>query len=87
MADKSIYKDEDIAAAIGQALKALRKEKGLSQSDIYLTASLERNTYQKYDSGRVARPMFANIIRIAEAMDITPGIIFDKAYEILKKGK
>lgn len=85
MAKKSEYKDKDIAAAIGQALKALRKEKGLSQSDVYLTAGIERNTLQKYDSGRVARPMFSNIIKIAEVMEITPGVIFDRAYDILKK--
>lgn len=85
MANQREYSAEEIADAIGQALKMLRKEKGLSQSDVYLAASLERNTYQKYDSGRVARPMFGNIIRIAEAMQTTPGAIFDKAYKILKQ--
>ena len=85
MAKRKEYSDEQIAAAIGQALKSLRKEKGLSQSDVYLAAGLERNTLQKYDSGRVARPMFSNIIKIAEVMEITPGTIFDRAYEILKE--
>lgn len=81
------YKEEDIAAAIGRALKALRKEKGLSQSDIYLAAGIERNTLQKYDSGRVSRPMFSNMIKIAEVLEITPGTIFDRAYDILKENR
>lgn len=85
MAKKTEYTDEEIAAAIGKALKGLRKEKGLSQSDVYLAAGLERNTLQKYDSGKVARPMFSNMIKIAEVMKITPGIIFDRAYAILKE--
>ena len=84
MAKKKEDKEDKVATAIGQALKELRKEKGLSQSDVYFKAGIERGTFQRYDAGHVSRPSIVNLIKIAEVMEITPGAIIDKAYEILK---
>ncbi len=87
MAKQEEYTEEKMAKAIGKALKALRKEKGLSQSDVYFKSGLERGTYQRYDAGHVSRPSIINLVKIAEAMQTTPGAIIDKAYEILREGE
>ena len=82
------YSDAEIAKAVGETLQALRKERNnMSQSAVYLASNIERNVYQKYDSGKVSSPKFANLIRIAETMGITPGHILDRAYEYLKQKK
>lgn len=87
MAKQEEYTEEKVAAAIGQALKALRKENNMSQSDVYFKAGLERGTFQRYDAGHVSRPSIINLVKIAEAMQTTPGTIIDKAYAILKEKK
>ena len=78
------YKEEHIAKAIGQALKTLRKEKGMSQSDVYFKCGLDRGVYQRYDAGHVSRPSTLNLIKISEALGISPGEIINRAYSILK---
>jgi len=81
------HNEKEVAAAIGKALKALRKEREMSQSDVYFGSGLERGTYQRYDAGHVSRPSIINLIKIAETMKTTPGNIIDKAYEILNENE
>lgn len=84
MSKQREYNEEQIATAIGRALKALRKEKEMSQSDVYFQSGLDRGVFQRYDAGHVSRPSMLNLIKIAEAMGITPGEIINKAYDILR---
>ena len=75
---------KSLEQAFGKALKQLRKEKGLSQSDVVKLSGIERAVFQRYDSGRRV-PMVKNIILIAEAMDVSPGTILDLAYKYYKE--
>lgn len=87
MSEKKEYSDKEIAAAMGKAIKTIRKEKGLSQSAVYLNAAIERNTFQQYDAGSIASPKMGNLIKIAEAMDITPADIVERMYTYLKEAR
>lgn len=85
--EKKIEKDQEIliAEAMGQAIRYYRDERNMSQSDMCTATNLERNTFQRYDSGKVSSPKIANLIKIAKALEITPGDIINKAHDILKQ--
>ncbi|TSE04396.1 MULTISPECIES: helix-turn-helix domain-containing protein [Aquimarina] len=73
-----------IAKAIGQAIRYYRQEKDMSQSDVCAVSNLERNVFQRYDAGKVSSPKVGNLIKIAKALEITPGEIINKAHEMLQ---
>ncbi|WP_161635325.1 helix-turn-helix domain-containing protein [Aquimarina macrocephali] len=84
--EKKIEKRQEalIAESMGQAIRHYRDKKEMSQSDVCAVSNLERNTFQRYDSGKVSSPKINNLIKIAKALDITPGDIINKAYEFLQ---
>jgi DNA-directed RNA polymerase subunit H (RpoH/RPB5) len=49
-----------------------------------IKSNLERNVFQRYDSGKVSSPKISNLIKIAKALDITLGDIINKAHDILQ---
>jgi len=61
--------------AFGNAIRAIRKEQGISQEALALKCGLDRSYY-----GAVERNVsLTNIIRIAEALGARPADIFSRA--------
>jgi transcriptional regulator with XRE-family HTH domain len=61
----------EIARAFGQALKAARLAKGLSQEQLAEGAELDRTTPSLYERG-LRTPTLAVLIDIGHALDIEP---------------
>lgn len=72
-----------IAEAIGEAIRFFREKKDFSQNYVSELSRLERNVFQRYDSGKVA-PGIYNLIKIAKALEMNPEDIVQKAYKILQ---
>jgi transcriptional regulator with XRE-family HTH domain len=56
-------------ARIGRALRALRRRRGLRQSEVAVAAGVSQSTVSDVESGRVARLPMATIRRIFAAVD------------------
>ena len=76
---------KNVAEAIGYTVRSLRKERGLSQSDVCRLSGIDRNSFQRIDAGSIANPSITNLIKIAEALGTTPGDIIDRAYKLYKE--
>jgi transcriptional regulator with XRE-family HTH domain len=73
------------ALAFGQAIKELRLEKSLSQEELAHKASIERSHMGKIERGEHL-PNLVLILRIANALSITPGSLIDKVQSNLQRG-
>ena len=72
---------------IGEKLKELRKEKGLTQMELANILGIKKITYFKYESGEINIPI-PKLIEIARYFETTPNYLlgFDEI-EIQEKNK
>lgn len=67
----------------GITLRELRKEAGLSQESLALSADLQRNYVSLIELGK-NQPTVTTIFKLAEALDITPSRLIKLTEEKLK---
>jgi DNA-binding XRE family transcriptional regulator len=67
--------------AFGDAIRAIRKEQGVSQEAFALKCGLDRSYYGAVERGE-RNVSLTNILRIAEALETRPGALFDRAEDI-----
>lgn len=71
---------------VGQRLRALREERGLSQENFALEAGIARSYYGGIERGQ--RNLAAlNLIRIAAALGVEIGDLFPSVRELQKVGE
>ena len=61
---------------IGDRIKTLRKERGLSQSALALRMGLTQQAIGKWEAGR-STPDYHMLVRLARALGIEPDLLFD----------
>ena len=74
------------ARAFGQALKAARLAKGLSQEDLAEAAELDRTTPSLYERG-LRTPTLSVVIEIAQALGLEPAQLVSETLERLREGQ
>ncbi len=67
-----------IHAAFGAALRELRAERGMSQEAVALEAGLNRGYYSGVERG-VRNVALANIVKIANALNVPPSEVLGRA--------
>ena len=70
------------AIAFGKAVKEIRIKKGFSQERLGNVALIERSHMGKIERGQHL-PNFALILKLANALSIKPGVIVDRAAELM----
>jgi transcriptional regulator with XRE-family HTH domain len=74
------------ARAFGQALKAARLAKGLSQEELAEQAELDRTTPSLYERG-LRTPTLSVVIEIARALGLEPAQLVSETLERLREGQ
>ena len=64
--------------AFGDAIRAIRKEQGISQEAFALKCGLDRSYFGAVERGE-RNVSLTNILRIAEALEVRPAVLFDRA--------
>jgi XRE family transcriptional regulator, regulator of sulfur utilization len=72
------------ARAFGQALKAARQAKGLSQEELAEEAELDRTTPSLYERG-LRTPTLSVVIEIARALGLEPAQLVSETLERLRE--
>jgi transcriptional regulator with XRE-family HTH domain len=62
-------------AAFGQAIRALRGRRGISQESLALSCGLDRTYISGIERG-TRNPSLTNILKLAEALDASPAELF-----------
>ncbi len=70
------------AVAFGKAIKEFRMEMGMSQEKLSEIALIERSHVGKIERGEHL-PNFALIIKLANALSVRPGLIVDRASDLM----
>ncbi|MEO2077411.1 MAG: helix-turn-helix transcriptional regulator [Bacillus sp. (in: firmicutes)] len=70
--DKIIY--------IGEALKAIRKERGLSQEEVALGSELDRSYISDMERN-LKSPSITTIVKLSIVLEVTPEYLVKKATE------
>ena len=55
---------------IGEKIKELREEKGISQYRLAELTGINRSTINRYENGSIQKISFDNLIKICEALEI-----------------
>ena len=71
-------------AAFGDALRQLRKERGISQEGLALKSGLNRGYYGDVERGE-RNVALANILKIADALELPASEIHVRAEQLLSK--
>lgn len=71
-------------AAFGDALRQLRKERGISQEGLALTSGLNRGYYGDVERGE-RNIALANILKIADALELSASEIHARAEQLLSE--
>lgn len=64
--------------AFGDAIRAIRKEQGISQEAFALKCGLDRSYFGAVERGE-RNVSLTNILRIAETLEVRPAVLFDRA--------
>ena len=64
-----------VLARFGKTLRELRTERGLSQDELAARAGLDRNYIGMIERGE-RNPAIVNVVKIAEALDVSPSELF-----------
>lgn len=64
-----------VLTRFGKALRELRTERGLSQDELAARAGLDRNYIGMIERGE-RNPAIVNVVKIAEALDVSPSELF-----------
>lgn len=70
------------AYAFGTAVRRRRLELGMSQEALAATAAVERSHMGKIERGE-HMPNLVLILRLAQALNVSPGNLIDRAVELL----
>jgi transcriptional regulator with XRE-family HTH domain len=70
-------------AALGEAIRAARVERGLSQEQLADAAGVHVTHLGGVERG-VRNPNYATIVKLARALGVTAGMIVTRADELLK---
>jgi transcriptional regulator with XRE-family HTH domain len=62
-------------AAFGQAIRAIRNRRGVSQESLALQCGLDRTYISGIERG-TRNPSLTNILKLAAALDVHPGELF-----------
>lgn len=73
-----------VHAAFGDSLRELRAERGLSQETVALEAGLNRGYYSGVERG-VRNISLANIVKIADALDVPASKVLARAEAIRRR--
>lgn len=71
-------------AAFGEAVRGIRKQRGISQESLALICGLDRTYISGIERG-ARNPSLTNIFKIAAAFDIGPAEIFARAQESIER--
>jgi len=63
--------DEEADVAIGDRVRELRKQQGLTQEDLARAANLTSKAVGELDRGEIHDPHVSTLIRVAEALSVT----------------
>ena len=55
---------------IGEKIKELREDKGISQYRLAELTGINRSTINRYENGAIQKISFDNLIKICEALEI-----------------
>lgn len=69
-------KEKDLLLKIGERIKELRTEKGISQQELAAALDIEKSNMSRLESGRVNMGV-RTIYRIARALDISMSELLD----------
>lgn len=69
-------KEKDLLLKIGERIKELRTEKGISQQELAAALDIEKSNMSRLESGRVNMGV-RTIYRIAQALDISMSELLD----------
>ena len=75
-----------VHAAFGQALRELCAERGISQETVALEAGLNRGYYSGIERG-VRNVALANIVKIADALNVPASEVFIRAEALRGDGR
>jgi DNA-binding XRE family transcriptional regulator len=67
---------DDVKAKFGRSMRAIRKERGLSQEDLAHVVGLDRSYIGGVERGE-RNVSLENICRIARALKVQPGMLLD----------
>jgi len=70
--------------AFGKILLQLREQKEVSQKEVADNCNLERAYISRLERG-LLQPSLTTIVKIAEYFNVSPGVLIDQAYALLKK--
>jgi transcriptional regulator with XRE-family HTH domain len=76
----------DIGIAFGKVLRRLRIEAGLTQENLGFEAELRRTYVSILELGQ-QQPSLTTIIKIAQALNLTPGSLMDMVTDEIKHAK
>jgi len=65
-------------AAFGEAVRGIRKQRGISQESLALMCGLDRTYISGIERG-TRNPSLTNIFKIAAALDVAPAEIFARS--------
>jgi transcriptional regulator with XRE-family HTH domain len=71
-------------AVFGQAIRAIRKERGISQEGLALKCELDRSYFGAVERGE-RNVSLANMLKITRALGVLPSELFTRAEAINKK--
>jgi len=75
----------DPQAALGEAVRQLRVERGITQEDLAHDAQITTSTLSVIERG-ASNPGWATVRRIARALDVSPAELATLAERIEKRG-
>lgn len=67
-------------AAFGEAVRGVRKQRGISQESLALKCGLDRTYISGIERG-ARNPSLTNILKIAAALQVSPSEIFARALD------
>ena len=65
-------------ARLGQAIRELREQRGLSQSELEATVGVGKRRIQALEDGRLD-PYYVLLVRLAKALGVRPGALLLRA--------
>jgi transcriptional regulator with XRE-family HTH domain len=81
--------DEDITLQVGERVKRVREQKGLSLLDVSQRTGMDLPTLSEIEEGKVPPPL-GSIIKLAKALEMKMGYFIsgdeEKAYTIVRRG-
>ncbi len=75
----------EMEQALGEVLRAVRKQRGLSQEALALNAGVERNYISLIELGRNS-PSIRILYKICKVLDISPSLLLAHADERIRDG-